>query len=83
MNEVTVTNEIKDPEVVDWSKVNLPDSEVDKEGLLGLVNRIFGKRKKVVVPENMPGADSIPKYVFQEYHNIPNGNYSKNLLRDL
>jgi ubiquinone/menaquinone biosynthesis C-methylase UbiE len=27
----------------------------------------------------MPGVEALPKYIFQEFHNLPNGNYSKRL----
>ncbi len=31
------------------------------------------------IPDNLPGKDLIPPYVLQEFHNLPNGNYSNKL----
>jgi ubiquinone/menaquinone biosynthesis C-methylase UbiE len=73
-----------DPPVVDWGNLNLPDAWPDELfssplKALRLVARVFGKRRRVQVPDTMPGKDSLPKYILQEFHSLPNGNYSKRL----
>src|SRR5690606_15768065 len=42
---------------------------------------IVGERQRVQLPESMPGGDVLPKYLLQEFHNLPNGNYSKKVTR--
>lgn len=79
MNVTADINVKSDPMLVDWANFNLPDADIDKANIFELFFRIFGKRKKVAVPEDMPGKDIIPPYILQEFHNVPNGNYSKNL----
>lgn len=61
--------------------MKLADTWVDSGGFLRLQTwrSIFARRRPVALPESLPGGASIPKYVLQEFHNLPNGNYS-NLL---
>lgn len=73
-----------DPPVPDWTQLNLPDAWPDE--LIArpleawrLIVRIFGKRRRVQVPDDMPGREWLPKYILQEFHSLPNGNYSKRL----
>lgn len=80
------TNVILDPQVPDWSSIRLPDTSPDNLNLKNpitlfkfLVSVFWSRRKMVELPENMFGKDNIPKYVLQEFHNMPNGNYSNNL----
>lgn len=74
---------MQDPEVPDWTSVQLPDSWVDQLklqhpwNLLKLLRRILSKRQRVQLPDGMPGRDILPKYLLQEFHHLPNGNYSK------
>ena len=69
----------------DWANVELPDTWPDTATLrrprtiLEVVTHLFGKRTKVRLPEGVPGADLIPRYVLQEFHGLPNGNYSNRL----
>jgi ubiquinone/menaquinone biosynthesis C-methylase UbiE len=75
-----------DPQVPDWINLNLPDTWPDElfaSPLKGwrLIARTFGKRRRVAVPHDMPGRDLLPKYILQEFHSLPNGNYSKRLTR--
>ena len=44
---------------------------------LAPVRAAFGKRRRVQVADDMPGRELLPKYVLQEFHSLPNGNYSK------
>jgi len=76
---------MRDPEVPDWANLSLPDSWADRLklwhpwDLLKLMRRVMTKRRRVQVPEGMPGRELLPKYVLQEFHHLPNGNYSKQL----
>ena len=83
MTQEITTLTASDPEVINWSEIVLPKTFPDlvsnPRELIELLSRVFGKRKRVVLPEGMPGKDLIPKYILQEFHNIPNGNYSENL----
>jgi ubiquinone/menaquinone biosynthesis C-methylase UbiE len=38
---------------------------------------VIRKRRRVTLPPDMPGAATLPKYLLQEFHHLPNGNYSK------
>jgi ubiquinone/menaquinone biosynthesis C-methylase UbiE len=73
-----------DPPVPDWINLNLPDTWPDELftsplKAWRLVARTFGRRRRVEVPDDMPGRELVPKYVLQEFHSLPNGNYSKRL----
>ena len=75
-----------DPPVPDWINLTLPDAWPDQlfaSPLKGwrLLARTFGKRRRVELPAEMPGRDLLPKYILQEFHSLPNGNYSKKLTR--
>ncbi len=78
----------QDPVAPDWSTVELQDSWADQlnlssiEGWRELV-RAFGRERRQ--PVQLPPQDAfnlrIPKYVLQEFHNLPNGNYSRRFSR--
>jgi ubiquinone/menaquinone biosynthesis C-methylase UbiE len=74
-----------DPIPIDWGRVVLPDAWPDRLDLRHpshlrlFVSRLFGARRKVEIPADMPGADRIPAYVRQEFHHLPNGFYSKRM----
>ena len=76
-----------DPVVPDWEALELPPSWVDAldlrrvRDLWRLLRLVFGKRRPVVLPDDLPGRDRIPAYALQEFHNLPNGNYSNGLSR--
>jgi ubiquinone/menaquinone biosynthesis C-methylase UbiE len=78
----------QDPMVPDWQTVILPDAWPDRLDFRRptdlwrvLTQPLRRHRPPVDVPAKMPGADMIPRYVLQEFHNLPNGNYSKRLTR--
>lgn len=92
MSELTATREQAGrgaapvgAEPVDWANAELPDAWPDRASLrrpktiLDIVLHILGKREKVRLPEGVPGAERIPRYVLQEFHGLPNGNYSNRL----
>lgn len=71
----------------DWSAITLPDTWPDSLNLrrprdlwLLVCHALVGK-KPVQLPDDMLGADNIPKYILQEFHNLPNGNYSRRFTR--
>lgn len=72
-----------DPIPVDWSGIPLPDAWPDALDLrrpahvTAYVRGWLGRRRKVVVPPGLPGADDLPAYLRQEFHHLPNGVYSK------
>jgi len=73
-----------DPAEVRWAECELPDAWPDQIAvgrpriLWRLLKALFGRKRPLVeLPEGLPGADGIPKYVLQEFHGLPNGNYSK------
>lgn len=77
-----------DPVVPDWAQLSLPDTWPDrlnfrrpKDWWTLLSSILVSPHKRVELPIGMPGADAIPKYVLQEFHNLPNGNYSKKITR--
>jgi ubiquinone/menaquinone biosynthesis C-methylase UbiE len=74
-----------DPSPLDWHHLQLPDTWVDQLDLsrplhlFRFFKCIFSKRARVQVAETLPGLAHIPKYALQEFHNLPNGNYSNSL----
>jgi ubiquinone/menaquinone biosynthesis C-methylase UbiE len=83
---VTRTSTI-DPHPIDWASASLPDAWPDRLRLLHpgdlatFVRRLFGRRRRVEVPNALPGVDTLPEYLRQEFHHLPNGNYSKRIVR--
>lgn len=74
----------QDPPVPDWINLTLPDAWPDELftsplKAWRLIARTFGKRRRVELPAGMPGGDQLPKYILQEFHSLPNGNYSKRI----
>ncbi len=80
-----MSSAMHDPQVPDWANMQLPDSWADQLklwrpwDLLKLLRRVFARRQRVQLPEGMPGRELLPRYVLQEFHHLPNGNYSKQL----
>ncbi len=77
-----------DPDYVEWNKIELPDAWPDQLSFnqfsdLGLfIRKVRGKQiEPVVLPESLPLNVELPKYLLQEFHNLPNGNYSKKISR--
>ncbi len=74
-----------DPAPLNWQDVQLPDTWVDQFDisrplhLMRFFKCIFSKRARVQLPETLVGLEYIPKYALQEFHNLPNGNYSNSL----
>lgn len=77
-----------DPLVPDWHSLNLPDAWPDNlnfanpRELFPFLKKLLSRSRQAVdLPTDVPGAARIPKYVLQEFHNLPNGNYSKRFTR--
>lgn len=73
---------------IDWAHIELPDAWADRvdwthlPSVRRVVRTILGReRQRVQLPDDLPGRALIPKYVLQEFHNLPNGNYSKAFSR--
>jgi len=81
------TLRLTDPAPPNWASINLPPSWPDElklntlTDLSFLLSKVFGSRTRVQLPEDMPGKDLVPKYMLQEFHNLPNGYYSASLTR--
>ena len=85
MNGVNITQSVyQDPETINWCEITLPqtwtDDLTEKHLILGVMQlfkqAFFKQRKAVILPSDLMGSKLIPKYAQQEFHNIPNGNYS-------
>jgi len=72
-------------ERVFWQAVSLPNSWADEftfsslKDFIRFARHVLGKRQRVILPEQLPGIEKIPKYALQEFHNLPNGNFSNKL----
>lgn len=81
--EIITTIPAQDPVIPNWTDLELPDTWLDRLNLRSprdlwhLLRRWLGPRKAVQLAEQMPGRALLPKYLLQEFHNLPNGNYSK------
>jgi len=76
------------PATIDWAAQDLPNAWPDlinwlhPRSLWMVANKVTGRsRGRVVLPPDLPGMERIPKYVLQEFHNLPNGNYSKRICQ--
>lgn len=79
---------MQDPAVTDWQTLSLPNTWPDNLTLsrpqdlrLFLRHALGMTRSPVQLPPDTPFADRIPKYILQEFHNLPNGNYSQRFTR--
>jgi ubiquinone/menaquinone biosynthesis C-methylase UbiE len=73
-------------EPADWAARELPDTWLDLARPRGLRNlwelalRLVTRRPRPVrLPEGMPGRERLPGYLLQEFHQLPNGNFSKTM----
>lgn len=76
-----------DPVTPDWASLSLAPTWADDinftrpGGWLRFARSIMGKPQPVRLSPNDPMARGIPKYALQEFHNLPNGNYSHRISR--
>lgn len=75
------------PDDIDWANLALPDTWPDQLNcknplsLVRLLMHVLRQRQQVRLPSGLPGAETIPPYALQEFHHLPNGNYSHALTR--
>lgn len=72
------------PKAPDWASFTLEETWPDRldfshwSGWRELLRALFSrKRQRVQLPDSLPGRELIPRYALQEFHNLPNGNYSR------
>lgn len=71
----------------DWATIDLPDAWPDQitsnwRRIATVVSNMVRKKvTRVQLPDAMPGRERLPKYILQEFHHLPNGNYSKTISR--
>lgn len=76
-----------DPDVPNWAEMQLPDTWPDRfkpyrlRDWRRLLTPIFGTPRQADIPEGVPGRERLPKYLVQEFHGLPNGNFSKRITR--
>ncbi|WP_444994834.1 class I SAM-dependent methyltransferase [Aliikangiella sp. IMCC44359] len=77
-----------DPKIIDWNNVDLPNAWPDKlqfkqlHDLKLFLRKVRGQQiEQVKLPPNLPLNVELPKYLLLEFHNMPNGNYSKRISR--
>ncbi len=91
---ILVNSEVvmEDPQVPDWSRIELPATWADEINIKTWTNidrlrrSVFKKGNgRVELPEQFPvpllGKNELPKYLQQEFHGIPNGNFSNRITR--
>ena len=72
---------------IDWATAELPDAWPDRipnrfQRLAMVFRSMAGKRvRRVQLPDALPLRRALPKYLLQEFHHLPNGNYSKTITR--
>lgn len=72
----------KHAEGTDWSKVELPTPWPDQldlarpSHLWKTLRHLLGPRKPVELPPSTPGGHLMPAYLLNEFHHLPNGNFS-------
>ena len=79
---------LADPIAPDWKNIELPDAWPDQlnfkrpnDLLVFLRSILKRKNRKVRLPERFIYQQILPKYLLQEFHNLPNGNYSNKITR--
>jgi len=78
----------RDPNPINWAQTELPTAWPDKlelsrfKDLCTFLRKVAGKNiGRVQLPEGLPNQIELPKYLLQEFHNLPNGNYSDKISR--
>lgn len=88
MSDISNSTFRDDPSVPDWPGMSLPDTWPDQlrftnpVDLFHFFQGILSKRRyPTELADDVPGRALIPKYVLQEFHSLPNGNYSNRITR--
>ena len=75
------------PQVPDWSALELADTWPDQldlktwRGWRELLRALGGRKREAVKLPQDEYFTKLPKYLLQEFHNLPNGNYSRHISR--
>lgn len=74
--------------ITSWENTHLPESWADRldlrrpRDLWQFFRKVALRRvERVKLPDGLPLNVPIPKYALLEFHNLPNGNYSRNITR--
>ncbi|MCX6124014.1 MAG: hypothetical protein NTV34_04590 [Proteobacteria bacterium] len=76
---------ISDPEPMNVNEIAPPDTWPDlvswkrPKEFFHLIAHVFGPRQSVELPASRSATWGLPGYLLQEFHHIPNGNYSNNI----
>ncbi len=77
-----------DRQCSNWQELELPDTWADQinfnrfSDIRLFARKIMGRQiEPVRITETLPLNVQLPKYLLQEFHNLPNGNYSKKISR--
>lgn len=77
------------PAQPDWAGEPLPDAWPDRvkwrrpRELIRLWRKLSGRKcERVLLPEGIPGGEKLPRYLLLEFHNLPNGYYSRQITRN-
>ena len=71
---------------IDWRHLVLPDAWPDRlrlrrpRDVMALARHLVGPRRPIELPSDLPGQEYLPRYLRQEFHHLPNGNYSKRFV---
>lgn len=75
-----------DPVIPDWHNIELPNTWADELNLanplqlIRFIKQLRSKNRQAVrLPNNLIGLNKIPAYARQEFHGLPNGNYSNSI----
>ncbi|HEY7884637.1 MAG TPA: class I SAM-dependent methyltransferase, partial [Cellvibrionaceae bacterium] len=77
-----ITSVLPDPDTPDWAALELAPTWADElrlytpRGLWRFMRAILGTPQQVQVDTKQPLFSGIPRYALQEFHSLPNGNYS-------
>jgi ubiquinone/menaquinone biosynthesis C-methylase UbiE len=88
LSNTTNTHKVAEPQAPDWASVSLAETWPDSldlsswRGWRELMRAFFGKQRRAVeLPSSYFALSNVPKYILQEFHNLPNGNYSRRFSR--
>lgn len=83
-----ITPKPANPQAPDWYNITLADTWPDQlnlrtwQGWREILRAFVGREHRPVeLPEGGFVLQSMPKYLLQEFHNLPNGNYSSRFAR--
>ncbi len=75
------------PPQPDWAGMALPDTWPDQvsfgrpASIWRVLRHVLGRPKPLQLSPELPGLAQIPRYALQEFHGLPNGNYSNHITK--